>query len=204
MVIKNSGNIYCFPLEFDLGFGFCRYTDHSDITPFSGRLVHVFNLVVKDDKKIPSLESIDSLEILFGPVSINKQPNTRGKGAWKLLGKVKKVDKSLPVFKTTQMALTLNKAIDWSKIGKWRKKYNFNDVGKICDYESIRSMETEWLNGMRDIETRTTMHYLILQNKKISDYYDSKKYEDRSYYIQIANTSFEKKKADQLLKKLDQ
>jgi len=63
--------------------------------------------------------------------------------------------------------VALHKATDWSTVEGWKRLYDFNRGGEICDYESVRFRETPVLHNMRDIEVRATMHFLIKSKKKV-------------------------------------
>lgn len=200
MVITNSGKIYLFSLDFNLGYGCCRFDDFTDVASFTGRIIYAYNVFFERMEKLPSINSIVNSKILFGPSPLYREPNIRGKGAWKNIGKIIDVDTALPVFKITNHTITLWKTNDWSSIDSWQKKYNFNTGSGYCDYEYLRYLELPILCSMREIEIRTTMHFLILNKKNIQDFYDLNDSENRNIYLKMVNTSFDKKRALALLK----
>ena len=53
MITENSGKIYRFKLDHDLGFGFAEVYDFTDHSMFDGRLVYVYDKIDKI-KKGPS------------------------------------------------------------------------------------------------------------------------------------------------------
>lgn len=201
MVVKNSGKVYAVPLDFDLGYTLCKFIDFTDIAPLTGAIVYVLNLQLKNLEPL-SMREIEKLKVLFGPVPLNKYPNVKGKGSWKLIDKVEKLDDDIPVFKDTNHLITLNKATDWSTVGGWKKKYNFNEGGEYSDYESVRKLEMPFLYSMRNVEIRATMHLILLNHKKVENYYDLSDSNFRAIYIQMINTSFSKRKAVDYLKPL--
>jgi len=164
---KNSGKIYRFSLDFDLGYGFSELLDFSDISDFSGRLLYIFRVIEKDNS--PNIEDIKSSGILFGPVPLSNYPNVRGKGAWKLIGEINNYSISVPILKNVQGNYTQK---DWSKIDTWYKLYNFEDRSSYCSYEEVRRLELPVLYRMKDIQTRATMQLLIEAGKKVNEYYD--------------------------------
>ena len=87
MLKENSGNIYEIPLDFNLGFLAGKFINYSDVGPFNGRLIFCFDYFFKNHNELDEKFSYDKLDILFGPVVIRKAPNSKGKGAWKLLKK---------------------------------------------------------------------------------------------------------------------
>lgn len=202
MIENNSGKIYVIPLEFKLGFTLGKFVDYTDIAPFDGALIYVLNKQFYDVNNLPSSEEIELLKVLFGPVPLNKYINEKGKGAWKKTGKIKVVNKSLPVFKDTNQILTLNKSSDWSTVGGWRKRY-FNQGEGPFDYEDVRHLEMLTLYDMRNVEIRATMHFLLLNNLKIGEYYDLRDENYKTIYLQMVNTSFDKKEAKRYLKFID-
>lgn len=199
MIEKNSGKIYIVPLGFEMGFTIAKFVDYTDVAPFDGALLYVLNMRLNDVKDLVSLDEINKMEVLFGPVPLNKYINEKGKGAWKHLGTVRILDKSLPVFKDTNQIITLNKSLDWSTVGGWRKRY-FNKGEGSFDYEEVRHLEMLTLYDMRNVEIRATMHFLLLNNMKTEDYYDLRDENYRTIYLQMVNTSFDKKEAKKYLK----
>jgi hypothetical protein len=151
-------------------------------------------------QEVPSIIDIDKLGVLFGPVPLNKYPNTKGKGNWHIVGKSNKLSKAVPVFKDTNHIIALHNSVDWSIVKGWRKRLNFHEGGGYCDYETVRELEMLILYDMRNVEIRATMQFLLLNKKKVADYYDLTIDNFRRIYIQMVNTSFDKKKAAILLK----
>ncbi|OJW35411.1 MAG: hypothetical protein BGO54_02270 [Sphingobacteriales bacterium 46-32] len=193
MINRNSGQIYVVPLDFKLGYTLCKFSDYTDVAPFDGALVSVLNFRITDLEDIPSVEKLHNFEVLYGPVPLNKLPNTKGKGAWKYIGKVDVSNESIPIFKDTNQIITLSKAIDWSKVGGWRKQYNFHESENVCNYEEVRGLEMRTLYDMRGVGIRATMHFLLLDNKRVEEYYDLSVEKNRRLYLQMINTSFDKK-----------
>jgi hypothetical protein len=199
MVKENSGKIYLIPLEFNLGFALCKLTDYTDIASFDGALVSVLKKQFYSIEEIPSITDIDKIEILFGPLPLNKYPNVKGKGAWKFVGQTTKLDKKIPIFKGTIERVALYKALDWSTVNSWYK-IDLNDKEAFTDYENVRGLEMRILYDMNSIELRATMHFLLLNNKKVESFYDLGIERNRNIYLHMINTSFEKIEADKYLK----
>ena len=200
MKIENSGKVYVIPLEFDLGYSVCTFFDYTDIAPFDGAVISVYNIQFDNLEKTPSIKFIENSKILFGFVPLNKYPNIKGKGAWKLIGKLNILETGIPEFKDTNHIIELHKAVDWSTVGGWKLRLNFTEGGKYFDYESVRNIEMLTLYNMRNIEIRATMHFLLFNKKNIQEYYDLTNDNLRNIYLAMANTSFDKKKALMLLK----
>lgn len=192
MVKENSGKIYFMPLAFDLGFALCKLFDYTDTAPFDGALVSVLQRQFNSAEEIPSIDEIDKLEILFGLLPLNKYPNIKGKGAWKYIGQTMHLTKEKPVFKGTVERVALHRAIDWATVNEWYK-IDINGKQKFSDYESVRRFETRVLYDMNSIEMRATMHFLLLNGKKVENYYDLTIEQNRNLYLQMINTSFDKK-----------
>jgi Immunity protein 26 len=197
---KNSGNIYQFTLNHNLGFGYCEFVDYSDVSTFSGKLIYVFDIIDKKRNDNPDVEKISNYSLLFGPVPLLKTPNIKGKGAWKLIGKTKNLKSEIPIFKDVRGNYTKK---DWTKLGSWFPLKNFHDVGQDCGYELLRHFELPVLYGMKEIEIRTTIHLLLLNNKNVKEYYDLTDFHLRNIYIRVVNTSFNSKDADRFLKEID-
>jgi hypothetical protein len=162
MIIENSGKIYEFKLEHDLGYGYCQYNDFTDISKFEGKLISVFNLIRKDNESIPTIKTKIDSPVLFGPHPLLKAPNSRGKAAWKYVGQV--ITASIPeiVFKRVRDHHIKK---DWNKLIGWHYYKNFKESGPDCNYEEVRHLELPVLYGMKTVETRTTMQLLLFDKK---------------------------------------
>src|SRR5436190_23560405 len=144
MKAELSGNIYRFHLGAGLGLdAYCQLLDFSDISTFDGKKITVFKLLDNTDSQNTNIEEIKASGVLFGPVPIMKYPNTKGKGAWKFIGKDEDYDKEIPVVKNVQRVLTAN---NWASVGKWwYKLYGFKERSEYLDYEDVRSLEIQYL-----------------------------------------------------------
>ncbi|NII26643.1 hypothetical protein HB364_16255 [Pseudoflavitalea sp. X16] len=198
---SNSGKVYAFPLNFEQGFALCKFMDYTDVASFDGALVYVLNIYMKTIDELPTTEELTKSKVLFGPVPLNKHINVKGKGAWKLVGAIKVSDDPIPVFKDTNQIVSLQKAVDWSTVSGWRKRH-FNEGGEECEYEEVRYLEMLELYDMRNVEIRTTMHFLLLNNLKVEDYYNLKDENYKRIYLQMINTSFDRSTAKKYLKVL--
>lgn len=199
---QNSGKIFSFELDHKLGYGFCLLIDHSDRFPLNGSIIYVYNFFKKKPAKPDEISLIEKSMFLFGPTPVNRTPITRGRHAWKYIGKTGKFSNKLPIFKSTRNIRTLNSSDDWSIAGGWFQKIDFNDIGESMNYDDLRHLEAEFLYSLSEIVIRATMHFLLNKGEQVEDYFDISRREYRSIYIQILNTSIDKKKATKLLKKL--
>ncbi|MGN6493383.1 MAG: hypothetical protein ACTHLE_15385 [Agriterribacter sp.] len=199
MKINNSGRFYAVPLDFQLGYYYCYINDFTDIDPFSGLVIYLISSWVKTSNEIITVQEIKNTERLFGPVPLNKIPNVKGKNAWKSLGQVKDLDDRVPSFKYTQNLITLQKTNNWCSVSGWKKVLNFYQYSGPVDYEDVRYLETTTLYDMQGIIIRTTMHHLLLNKKKVQNYYDLNDSRIRMIYLQMVNTSFDKKLSEKYL-----
>ena len=199
MIAKNSGKIFRFELDFNLGYAYCMTFDFTDLSPFSGNIIKVFDYLEKEINP-----EIDIYELLRRPSIIGhhpmiKLPNSRGKGAWKLVGQIKHLIPPHLIFKYNLQSHT-NK--DWTKLKKWQTWENFKNITYNVSYSKIRHLEMSDLYGKESLKIRTTMYYLIMNNKKVSDFYDLKDFHNRNLYIDLCNTNFSIEKAKDLLKEI--
>lgn len=205
MELENSGNIYSIKLEFDLGLVYAELLDYSDVYPFDGILIQVYNY--NDLNKQISINDIDEIRssgILFGPVPINKYPSTSGKFSWKYLGKSASYSKESPWFKSYNG--NFFKEDNWSNVKPWFKsKYFDTDSEDIeCSYNEIRRLETTILNHPEMIKKKISMLELINNGKYVSDYYDLSEIGNRNIFIQLINTYFDNDKVELLLSTANQ
>jgi len=202
MIKKNSGLVYAVGLDHELGYTLCKFVDFTDISPFDGGLIYTLKILLPDLESLPSLKIIEGLENLFGPVPLNKYPNVKGKGAWKLVGKMQTFDETVPIFKSCDSKFKLISAIDWSTVDRWAMVFNFKNPSQYYDYEKVRHLEMKILFDMAGIVIRSTMQYLLMNGEKVENYYDLTIDKNRRLYIQMVNTSYSKKDALKYLKAL--
>lgn len=201
MIKKNSGKLFLVPLDYNLGYVIARYMDFTDYSTFNGNLIYVYHKFFKDIPDNAEIAEIDKCDILFGPMCINKKPNERGKGCWKLLKQLNVKNIDPPVFKRTENSYHLLFAMDWSEVKDWRFYREFNYLSEEeYPYEDLREYETDHLYDKRDVVIRATMHHLILSKKNILDYYDLEDERLRFIYLPLVNTSFKNKDTKKLIK----
>ncbi len=201
MKIENSGDIYLFPLQFNLGYAYAQFLDFSDESSFDGRMIYVFNFFEKSKDNLKPIKEIINLGFLFGPVPITRKPNIKGKAAWKYIGKDENFIQQFPLFKEYYLAL-LHK--DWSKIGPWKiREPDFRKSKEVESYEEVRNLEIPAISSTWAIEIRATMQYLISIKKDVAKYYNLMDVIYWNTYVELANTSYPKDKATELLKKID-
>jgi hypothetical protein len=200
MIKENSGKIYLFPLDFNLGFAYAKLIDFSDVTGFEGKMLISYNKIEINKVKIPTLDEIDKYGIMFGPVSVFKYPNPKGKGDWIYLGQSNNYPKQYPTFKDVRANFGVK---DWTKIGPWfKRELNLEDCVDVDSYEQVRYLEMPTILSQKQIQQRATMDYLISQSMKVSDYYDLNNFKNWLLYIILVNTSYSKEKAYLLLRDL--
>ena len=201
MIEKNSGKIFRLPLDYDLGYAYCQTLDYTDIDPFNGRIAMVYDLIDKEKRENVDFNKLTQRPTIVGAHPMIKFPNSRGKDAWKLLGKVKLKIIPLIQFKY-HLRATMEK--DWTKLTCWRiTGIGFESSNECVNYEKIRHLEIPVLYGKDSLIIRTTMYYLIKNNQKVSNFYNLKEFFERTIFIETVNTNFNKKTAIKLLKELD-
>ena len=199
MVEENSGKVFAFKLDHDFGFGFAEAYDFSDDHPFSGRLIFVYNLIVDNLEQNVSLAKIVSSGIALGPITLWRYPNSRGKGAWKFLGKMNRyIIDAYPSAKDLRANPFLHN--NWSEFDKWYISSNDHDPLQYVPYETVRRMETRILNSKEGVVEKFTMKHIIDSGLKISDYYDLTDLGTRNMYVQLVNTYFPEEKVKELVK----
>ncbi|WP_305952114.1 hypothetical protein [Emticicia oligotrophica] len=193
MIFENSGKIYRFKLDHNLGFGFAEIYDFTDTSPFDGIIIYVFDKIEKVEKTAYSINQIRDSKIALGPIRINKLPNVKGKLSWKFLFQNNSfLISELP--KSKELRGLLNKNADWSKIDGW-----YTSDNQFANYEKIRPLETRILNHPSNVITKFSMKVLIRNNENISSYYDLNDLGIRNLYLQLVNTYYSKKDVEKLL-----
>lgn len=202
MIKENSGKIFRFKLDFNMGFGYAEQVDFSDVHTFDGILILVYKLI--DDSIVErSIDEIRKSGILFGPVSIFRYPPQRGKGAWKLLCIASDfIINELPPIKFMSGSKPIK---DWSKTkGQWYKYTNWKADPIKVNYEDVRYIETSTLNSSTGIVSKITMMKIIQSGERVSNYYDLTDLGYKNIYIQIVNTYYDKDTAEKLLLIVDE
>ena len=85
MIPDNSGKIYRFAMDHELGYGFAEVYDFTDDSPFDGRYVYVYDRVEEVIRKDYDIADIRSSNIAPEPITLYKFPNVKGIRSWKYL-----------------------------------------------------------------------------------------------------------------------
>lgn len=203
MIVENSGKIFLFKLNHNLGYGFAEVYDFSDLSWFSGRYIFVYNRIDQNVKITYDVENIRSSGIALGPITLYKLPNTRGVGAWKCIFKTEDfIINKLPITKAHRGLMLTD--INWNIFPDWYK----SDIDpkkeiQFMKYETVRHLETRILNSNLGVATKFSMKVLIDNNKNIWDYYDSEDIGDVNMFEQLINTYYPLTKAEKLLSQFE-
>lgn len=195
---ENSGYIFRFPLEHDLGYGYVEVLDSSDSGTWEF-LAYVYNYFDKGEISNDVTKIVET-GIYLGPLNITKYPNTKGKNAWKLIGRNVNYIKNFPPRKSFTGDIGF---YDWSKLHPWRyfrgPQFHFEEV----DYEKVRYLEYVNLYTHKDsLPKKVAMKKLIEMGEKVSDYYDFSDLGTRNIFVQVINTYFPQEKVEELIKEL--
>jgi len=201
MIESNSGKIFRFKLDHQLGYGFAEVYDFTDESMFDGNVVYVYNKVDAVDQKVYSLEEITSSDFALGPIRLHKYPATRGLYAWRYLFQNQKFFiTELPPHKDQRGLPTDD---NWDNLDGW---YLRNGVGSsappIVDYAKVRHFETTILNPPAGVVSKFSMKVLIDNQKNVSDYYDFSNLGTKNMFVQLVNTYYSLPEAEELLKQI--
>lgn len=200
MIKENSGVIYRFPLDFELGYGFGELIDFTNENWFSGLLFKIFNTFEKDIKNNLGYREIINSGKLYGPIPLDKLPDTKGPNAWEIIGKIEPTITAIPIMKNIRGSYMVD---DWSSVGPWHEIHNLSSESDASKpYEELRTLELPIIHSIKDVQTRTTMHILINKKEDVGGYYDLSSMKFRHLYIRILNTSLNKKSASVQLQRL--
>ncbi len=204
MIADNSGKVYRFKLDHDLGYGFAEIYDFTDeLSMFEGRIVYVYNKHDKEAYPSYELSAIRETGIALGPIRLHKFPNTRGLHSWKYLFKT---DDFLiyEVPETKELQGLHWKEDNWDNFkGKWYKSnYDKKHLPNYVDYQSVRHLETRIINPPSGVVKKFTMKVLLDNGEKVSDYYDLVDLGNRNMFVQMVNTYYPLEKSKLYLKQL--
>ncbi|WP_062055408.1 hypothetical protein [Aquimarina longa] len=190
MIKENSGKIFRFKLDHNLGFGFAEIYDFTDISEFDGRLIYVFNLIDKEEKSKYDLKEIIESGISLGPIRSVSFPGTRGKYASKYIGqRTDLLINKIP--KTKEFQGILISETNWNNLTKWYRSDKFEQLdSRFMNYSELRNLETRTLSSISGISTKFTMKKIIDENKKVSDFYDLSQRGNLNLFIQLINTYY--------------
>ena len=203
MIKENSGKIYRFKLDHDLGFGFAEVYDFTDHSMFDGRIVYVFNRLDKTEKSSYDISEIRKTGIALGPIRLYKFPNTRGLRSWKFLSQTDDLLISeLPETKELQAFHSKNDNWDNFK-GKWySSNYDRKQLPTYVDHEKVRHLETRIINGSTGIVKKFSMKVILDNNEKVSDYYDLSDLGNKNMFVQMINTYYPSKLTKKYLRQI--
>ncbi len=202
MIKENSGKVYRFKLDHDLGFGFAEVYDFTDHSMFDGRIVYVYNRHNKTEQKGYIFSDIRATGIALGPIRLNKFPNTRGLHSWKYLFQTK--DLMIDSFPETKELRGLESKDDnWDNIGDWySSNYDPKQMPTFVPYKSVRHLETRIINSPSGVATKLTMKIILDNGQKVTDFYDLNNLGDKNMFVQMINTYYPLSKTKLFLKQL--
>ena len=204
MITDNSGKIYRFKLDHDLGFGFAEVYDFTDeLSMLDGRLVYVYNRYDKEEKPAYELSEIRKEGVALGPIRLHKFPNTRGLHSWKYLFKTDKfLIEQLPDTKELQGLHWKHDNWDNFKKQWYNSNYDMRQLPTYVDYEKVRYLETRIINSPTGVATKFTMKVLLDNKESVSDYYDLSELGNKNMFVQMVNTYYPLKKTKEFLRQL--
>ncbi len=202
MITENSGKIYRFKLDHELGFGFAEVYDFTDHSMFDGRLVYVYNKIDNKNEKEYKISEIRDSKIALGPIRLYKFPASRGLHSWKLLFKIDELlITELPDTKENH-SLSF-KDDNWNNIKTWYKsKRDFNNPIVYVDYETIRHLETRIISSPSGVAKEFTMKVILDRDEKVSDYYDLSDCGNKNLFIYLINTYYPLKSTKKYLRQI--
>ena len=201
MIKENSGKIYKFKLDHNLGYGFAEVYDFTDHSMFDGRIVYVYNRRDKNDEKNYLLSEIKETGIALGPIRLYKFPAARGLHSWKYLFKSDElIITELPETKELH-GLTI-KDDNWSNFKTWYKSRDFKYPFVYTDYEEIRHLETRIINAPSGVAKEFTMKVILDNKEKVSDYYDLSELGNKNLFVYLINTYYPLDKTKKYLKQI--
>jgi hypothetical protein len=190
MIKENSGKIYRFRLDHNLGYGFAEVYDFTDHSEFDGRIVYVYNRHDKIEEKEYVYSDIKATGLALGPIRLHKFPNTRGLHSWKFLFQTESlVIDALP--ETKELRGLLLKNDNWDNLGDWySSSYDPKKMPTFVPYEKIRHLESRILNSPSGVAAKFTMKIILDKGQKVTDFYDLNNLGDKNMFVQMINTYY--------------
>jgi len=202
MIKENSGKIYRFKLDHDLGYGFAEVYDFTDHSMFDGRIVYVYNRRDKKDEINYVLSEIKETGIALGPIRLYKFPAARGLNSWKYLFKSDElIITELP--ETKELHGLSFKDDNWNNFKTWYKSNrDFKKPLVYIDYEKVRHLETRIINAPSGVAKEFTMKVILDNKEKVSDYYDLSELGNKNLFVYLINTYYPLDKTKIYLKQI--
>jgi hypothetical protein len=199
VIKENSGKIYRFKLDHNLGFGFAEIYDFTDYSDFDGRLIYVYNQIDMEVKSDYDLNSINNSGIAMGPIRLQSFPGTRGKFSTKYIGQRKELlINKIPV--TKELLGLIIRNMNWNDFDKWYRSDKFEDgESKFVSYDKVRYLERRVLSHISGVATKFTMKKIIEDDNNITDFYDLTQIGNLNLFLHVINTYFPLEKTQQVL-----
>ena len=201
MITENSGKIYRFKLEHNLGFGFAEVYDFTDeLSMLDGRLAYVYNKNDKEEKANYELSEIRKTGLALGPIRLYKFPATRGLYSWKYLFQTDNLlITSIP--ETKELHGLHVKDNNWNNFKTWYKSNrDFKKPLVYVAYEEIRNLETRIINSSLGIVKQFTMKTILDKKEKVTNYYDLSQLGNKNLFVYLVNTYYPLNKTKKYLK----
>lgn len=203
MIAKNSGKIYRFKLEHNLGFGFAEVYDFTDeLSMLDGRLAYVYCKIDKEVKPNYDLSEIRKTGLALGPIRLYKFPATRGLYSWKYLFQTDDLlITSIP--ETKELHELHTKDNNWNNFKTWYKSNSYFKKPLVyIAYKEIRNLETRIINSSLGVVKEFTMKTILDKKEKVSDYYDLSQVGNKNLFVYLINTYYPLSKTKEYLKQI--
>jgi hypothetical protein len=199
---ENSGKVYRFKLDHDLGFGFAEVYDFTELAS-DGLIVYVYNRHDVDSRHLYIHSEIKRKGIALGPLRLYRRPNVRGLYAWKYLFQIQEfLIEEIPPSKEFQ---GVHPGTNWDASGKrwYRSDYDNRKLPDYVEHSEIRDLETRIWNATPGIVKKFTMKVLLDKNLDVREYYDLQELGNLNMFVQLVNTYYSTEKARIYLKQLE-
>jgi hypothetical protein len=172
-----SGDIFQISLPKELGFAYGKYIDLHEINPDYQypSLVRVFNF--KTVHSGINIQELKRCDLLFSPLLVAGIMPAVKEGTWTIIGNLPltPAEKIIPHYKLNEETNEWFYVKDADKFSKRVKS----------KYENVKHLETLSATGSSLLPTKIAMALLLLEEKKIEDYFELEEYFEKEYYKEV-------------------
>ncbi len=181
-----------FRLDFDMGYGYCKFLDFRSIDPWYGLIVKIYDF--RSNTPIEDVEILKHRDYILNPLSVGWLPNVKEDEHWKIVGQLIQSDDSIcPTFKIESKP-KIGTDTPRFETKLWCPVYNFSERGPCCEYNQVAHLESLYLANSQNIINRATMQFLRSSGQQIEDFYylEESKFILEDYHRTIQMPSYQK------------
>jgi hypothetical protein len=165
-----SGAIFKFIIPFDLGHGYCKIMNFTNVDKYHGITVYIYDFF--DAGEINDVNFFKTVPLFMNPIPVVKAPSVRGKYAWKKIGVLKEnKDEGIPFYKECSVNGFAFETLEEYTNKEWNVLARLKERIGPVNFNEIRHLEELFWRSTVTIEKRVAMQLLRYKQVDVIDFF---------------------------------